>query len=127
MEEEKRQAILIKKTLVAMYTPDVDKDKKTWDATIIRDISERGMQVTTNKQFSPDEILTFFIKIPFRPFQWIEVNGRVVASDDLKTVFDESVAGAHITRVEFVDLKENQKELIKAYIEWFMDKKRGKS
>jgi hypothetical protein len=69
--------------------------------------------------------VTFLIKIPSRPLEWIEFTGRVVGSEGLKAISGVAVAGSHITRVEFINLKENQKELIREYIAWFLTKEGG--
>ncbi|MFA4842645.1 MAG: PilZ domain-containing protein [Candidatus Omnitrophota bacterium] len=118
MEEEKRKAIRIEKSLVALYS----KDEKTWDMTHVRNISETGMQLTTMYSLSQDENLIFLVKIPFQPFEWIELQGKVVESTELKTVFEESVAGTQVTRIKFVNLKEEQKNLIREYVDWFLEK-----
>jgi len=125
MEEEKRQTVRIKKALIAMYRFHNDVDKDSWDQTQIRDICEKGMLITTMKCFQPNDVLTFLVKLPMNPFQWIEFNGRVVESKDLKTVHDEAIVGTYITRVEFVGIKEEHKELMRVYIAWFLTKKGG--
>jgi len=121
MEEERRKAVRIKKSLTAQYS----KDKNFWDTTFIRDISEFGMQITTTGQLPTDAILTVRVKFPSKPFEWTEINGKVVGSTEMKTGFKESVASTHITRIQFVDLKEEHKKLIHEYIEWFLSKKGG--
>ncbi len=125
MGEERRKSVRIKKVLTVRYSYGVNKDEKKWDITAIRDISETGMSVSTHYKFSPNDIVTFLIKIPSRPLEWIEFTGRVVGSEGLKAISGEAVAGAHITRVEFINLKENQKELIREYITWFLTKEGG--
>jgi len=125
MGEERRKSVRIKKGLTVRYSYGIDKDGKKWDITAIRDISETGMCITTHKQFLPNDIITFLIKIPSRPLEWIEFTGRVVGSEKRMTIFGESVASSHITRVEFINLKEDQKELIREYITWFLTKEGG--
>jgi c-di-GMP-binding flagellar brake protein YcgR len=126
MGEERRKSVRIKKLLTVRYSYSLDKDEKKWDMTVIKDISETGMSVTTHRPFSPNEIMTFLIKIPTRPLEWIEFTGRVVGSEELKAISGESVRGAHITRIEFINLKEDQEELIREYITWFLSKEGGK-
>ena len=125
MGEERRKSVRIKKVLVVRYGYGVDKDGKKWDITAIRDISETGMQIITIKHFHNGEVLNFLIKIPFRPFQWIEFNGKIVGSKEPKTPLDDSVLGVYLTRVEFLDLKEDLKELLRAYVDWFLTKEWG--
>lgn len=126
MSEERRKTVRIKKLLTARYSYGIDRNGKKWDIISIKDISETGMSVTTQRQFSPNDIITFFIKIPFRPLEWIEFTGRVVGSEGLKAIYGETVAGLHITRVEFVNLKEEHKKLIREYITWFLTKEGGR-
>jgi len=125
MEEERRKSARIKKVLVVRYGYGIDKDGKKWDVTAIRDIGDRGMQIATIKHFNNGEVLNFVIKIPFKPFQWIEFDGKIVGSEELKTPLDHSVAGTYLTRVEFLDLKEDLKELLHAYVDWFLSQRGG--
>ncbi len=120
--EEKRKSVRIKKALTVLYTLDSEAYNKKWDMTTIKDISDSGMCVTTGEQFSPEKILIFRMKIPSRPFEWLEIKGKVVASDELKTVSDKVVAGVHTVRIQFIDLEEEQKKLIQEYISWFLKK-----
>jgi len=125
MVEEKRKSVRIKKIITVRYSYDINKDEKKWDMTMIRDISETGMCITTHKQFLPNDIITFLIKIPSRPLEWIEFTGRVVGSEKRMAIPGESVASSHITRIEFINLKEGHKELIREYITWFLTKEGG--
>ena len=125
MGEERRKSVRIKKALTVRYSYGIDKDGKKWDITAIRDIGETGMSITTHQRFSLSDIVTFLIKIPSRPLEWIEFTGRVVGSEELRAISGEVVAGSHITRVEFINLKEDQKELIREYITWFLTKEGG--
>lgn len=118
MGEERRKSVRIKKALTVRYCG-VDKADKKWDITAVRDISEIGMCITTHQQFLPNDIVTFLIKIPSRPLEWVEFTGRVVGSE-------ESRVDTHLTRIEFMNLKEVQKELIREYITWFLTKEGGR-
>jgi len=126
MVEEKRKSVRIKKLLTVRYSYSLDNDEKKWDMTVIKDISETGMSFTTHQQFLPNDIVTFLIKIPSRPLEWIEFTGRVMGSEKRMAIPGESVANLHITRIEFINLKEGQKELIREYITWFLSKERGR-
>ena len=118
MGEERRKSVRIKKVLTVRYCYGVDKADKKWDMTLIRDISETGMRITTRQRFSLNDILTFLIKVPSRPLEWVEFTGRVVESK-------ESRVARHLTRIEFINFKEGQKELIREYITWFLSKEGG--
>ncbi len=125
MGEERRKSVRIKRFITVRYSYYVDKGEKKWDITSIRDISETGMCITTQQQFLANDILAFLIKIPTTPLDWIEFTGRVVGSEALKAISGESIASSHITRVEFINLKEMQKGLIREYIAWFLTKEGG--
>lgn len=127
MDEDRRKRVRIKKSLTAIYSyVDHKEDRKLFDETQIRDISEKGISAITIKAFKPQDTLTFLIKIPSNPLEWLEIKGKVVESKKLKTVFDESVADMHITRVEFMDLTDEQKKMIRVYVAWFLVKEGGK-
>lgn len=118
MGEERRKSVRIKKALTVRYCYGVDKADKKWDITTIKDFGDVGMCITTRQRFPLNYILTFLIKIPSRPLEWIEFTGRVVESK-------ESMVDRHLTRIEFINLKEGQKELIREYIRWFLSKEGG--
>ncbi|MFH1889082.1 MAG: PilZ domain-containing protein [Candidatus Omnitrophota bacterium] len=109
MPDERRKSVRIKKVISVRYT----EDGKKWDITSIKDISEKGMCFTTHEEFVPNDVITFLIKIPSMPLEWIELTGRVVKRQ------------SHITRVEFVNLQDNHKELIRQHIKWFLSKHGG--
>ena len=126
MVEERRKSVRIKKFITVRYSYGADNQEKKWDMTVIKDISETGMSIATCQQFSANDIVTFLVKIPSRPLEWIEFTGRIVAPEGMKPISGESVAGLYITRVEFVNLKEDRKELIREYIKWFLSKEGGR-
>lgn len=123
MTEERREKVRIRKSFVALYNYTLDGVKKFWDETHIRNISEKGILITTIRAFQIGDVINVFIKVPTRPFEWIEFKIKVVESPELRTIFDESVAGMHITRGEFIDLQESQKELPREYVAWFLSQK----
>jgi hypothetical protein len=120
MEEEKRKTYRIKKLLIAQYS----KDGISWDISHIRDFSETGMQITTSTSFTVGETLQFRSRIPLEPFAYLEFLGRVIDCVELKTRFDEPVSDMYITRIEFVNLQDNQRALLRKYIAWFLTRKR---
>jgi len=125
MAEERRKSVRIKKFITVRYSYGSHEGEKKWDITSIRDISETGMCVTTQQRFSPNDIIAFLVKIPSRPLDWLEFTGRVVGSDKFTAISGESLTASHITRVEFINLKDEQRELIREYINWFLTKERG--
>ncbi|MFA5356034.1 MAG: PilZ domain-containing protein [Candidatus Omnitrophota bacterium] len=122
MADERRRSVRVKKVINIRYTD----DKKKWDITAIRDISETGISFTTHKPFSPDDIITFLIKIPTMPLEWLEITGRVVASEGIISAAGAMLEGSFITRVEFVNLQGRHKEFIQQYITWFLSKQGGR-
>jgi len=117
MAEERRKTIRIKKPLTAQYSYTVD-GKQIWDMSLIKDLSESGICLGTNKIFPLNDIFFIRLKVPIRPSLSLEIYGRVVESREFK-------AGINITRVEFTDLKDEQKELLREYIAWMLVKERG--
>jgi c-di-GMP-binding flagellar brake protein YcgR len=109
---ERRKYARIKKTLTVQYS---HKDKEKWDMSIIKDISETGICIATNKNFPLTEIINFRIKMPSEPFQWLELYGKVVECEEV-------ISGTYITRAEFIYLEVEQKKIIKAYIAWVLGK-----
>ena len=109
-QKERRRSPRIKKSLTAQYGYGLDSKEKRWDMTAIKDISQAGMLITTERSFAVGDQLYFRIKFPSKPFEWVEFEGRVV----------ESKAHGFITRVEFLGLNEGQRRSLQAYIEWFL-------
>lgn len=105
--EEKRKSPRIEKVLVAQYSHEVDSISR-WDSTTIKNISAEGILLNTNKNFEKDQLLILRFKLPFDPSHWLKAKGKVVESSQLKT------------RVEFVDLDEEQKKIIHEYVTWFV-------
>lgn len=106
------------------YSYYTDKGEKKWDMTSVRDLSDTGMSVITNHHFSPNEIVTFLVKIPNMPLEWTEIAGRIIASGIVNSLSTET-ASVYLTRVEFINLKEEHKELIRRYVAWFLSQKGG--
>ena len=107
MEQDKRQAPRIEKMLVAQYCQDSEQPS-CWDTTAIKNISTKGIFLFTNKSFAKDEIIRLLIKIPFDPFHWMEVKGKVI----------ESLTNT--TRIMFIELTAEQEKLIHDYVEWLI-------
>jgi len=125
MAEEKRKSVRIKKLITVRYSFGAGQGEKRWDITSVRDLSETGMCVTTQQVFACGDLINFLIKIPSRPLEWIELTGKVVGSVKSTALSGESLSASHITRVEFINLKNEQKELIREYITWFLSKEGG--
>lgn len=120
MENEKRKAIRIEKAIAVQYKDALYKDN-TWDMTFVKDISEGGMHITTSRYYPHNSILIFRLELPSRPFLCLEPKGRVVECEK-----SGSVEGTYMTRIEFADLDEDTRRLIREYIDWFLRKKEEK-
>jgi hypothetical protein len=117
MEEERRKTARIKKNLTVQYASG-DKINPKWEMSQIKDISDTGMSITTGQNFLADENLIIRLKLPTHPYKWIEINGAAIES--------KSFGGEYwLTRVKFIQLSSEDKELIKDYIAWFLIKERG--
>jgi hypothetical protein len=127
MTEERRRAPRIKKTLVVFYAlPNESKGGgEKWNMTAVQNISELGMCLTINERLCQNDFLLLRIKLPQRPFEWQELKGRVLEIQELKNILEESVAGQFIARIEFLELKEEEKRLINEYVHWFLEKSGG--
>ena len=115
--EDKRRTERIKKSLVVQYAYENDRGERVWDISIVRDISEGGMNITTLRDFPVQRVLTLLIKIPSRPFEQVELEGRVCGSEKYGS-------GTYLTHIEFINLKDEQRKIIQKYVDWFL-KKRG--
>lgn len=116
MDEEKRKNKRIKKNLTIKYR----RDAENWDVTNTEDISESGIRIHTMKAFVNNDEISLLIKVPFRPFYWIKAKGIVLESQHL-------VTQVYVCRIQFVDLKEEDRKLIRTFIEWNLVNKGGQN
>lgn len=120
MGENKRETSRINKSFVVMYRTRSDAPGK-WDVTTAKEISETGMRFTSKQGYPCGEMLEIMIKIPFRPAEWLKLAGEVVWNEELYTPIEEyASASTHIVGLKFTDLKEEEKNLVKAYVSWFL-------
>lgn len=117
MEGERRKTGRIKKNLTVQYACGKDIALK-WEMSLIKDISEKGLSISTAEDLVPGQKLFIRLKLPTHPFEWINLEGSVFESKSLSGNF-------RLTRVEFIQLKEEDKSLIKDYIAWVLLKERG--
>lgn len=104
MEIERRMAPRIEKPLIAKYC--LDSQSPSWDSTTIRNLSRTGVFLNTRRNFPKGETLKLLLKIPFKPFNWLEIKGKVI----------ESAGDA--THIKFMDLDKEHEQLINEYVEW---------
>jgi len=108
---ENRKSTRIDKSLVIKYSSGIDK--KTWDISSVKNISETGILFDTNRQFQAGEDILVLFKIPLDPYNWIEANVSVVESTPC-------IGGAFLTRIKFVSIDEPDRKMIKDYVAWFL-------
>ncbi|MFH1457761.1 MAG: PilZ domain-containing protein [Candidatus Omnitrophota bacterium] len=115
MEPEKRKSIRLKKALDLQYLSEGEGEHQVWVAGLLRDISETGLNFSSDKSFSVHEVIRLRIRFPFNPFQWIELKGRCVGIKGLSI-------GIYFIRLEFEDLQKEQKKAIREYFAWALNK-----
>ena len=111
MERERRKTIRVKIPLLIQYS----NDNVTWDISPVKDFSESGAKIITRTKFSSGDNLKLKIRIPLKPSEYQEFCGKIINCS-------ESLTQTHVTRIEFVDLSEEQKTLIQNYINQFLNK-----
>jgi len=118
-QNEKRKAERIYRSLNVSYGVQnhlgvVEK----WDITMIRNFSKTGMVFTSS--YACEDKIDFMIKLPSHPYEHLRIRGMVIESSALKFANSETATGTFLTRVEFIDLKDEQNKLISDYIEWLI-------
>jgi hypothetical protein len=107
MEEDRRKSSRVKKNLTAQYACG-DRNSLKWEMSQVNDISETGVAIGTAETFAAGAIVYIRLKLPSKPFEWLEIEGEVIDSKNF------------VTRIKFTQLKDTDKEFIKEYIAWFM-------
>jgi len=125
LPNDKRQAERINKNLIVSYGIQnylgvVEK----WDITTVRNFSKTGMVFTSSS--ACEDKIDFMIKIPSRPYEYLRIRGRVIKSSALKFTNSETATGIFLTRVEFIDIKNEQYKTLGDYVEWFIKNGPGK-
>jgi len=111
MGGERRKASRIKIPLLIQYS----RDSVTWDISPVKDFSEAGAKIITRTKFSSGDNLKLKMRIPLKPSECQELYGKIIECS-------ESSTQMHVTRIEFVDLSEEQKTLMQSYITQFLNK-----
>lgn len=123
--QEKRGVERIPKQMTIQYCVDLDPMFQKWDISSIINIGEKGVRFTVNGKLNPGITIYMRIKLPLKPFEWLEISGKLVSSEELKTKKDKIVSGTSVIRVAFLELGENQKALLHEYVLWFLSKYGG--
>jgi hypothetical protein len=117
MSDERRKSIRIKKPIAVQYGHSVN-NKLVWNMSLLKDLSDTGLCIGTDKHFSKDDIFFLRLKLPLTPFEPLDLDSKVIESNKI-------LAGLYTTRLEFINVSEKQKELIREYVAWFLIKERG--
>jgi hypothetical protein len=104
-EKEKRKEVRIKKTFTAQY---FNKHTNCWNMTSMRDLSLGGACINSDEELPANDVIDFRLRVPTAPNTWIELKAKVIS------------AGKFIVRVEFQNLSEKDKKMIKECIDWFL-------
>jgi|GEM_PF-196478 Tfp pilus assembly protein PilZ len=119
LQNEKRKSERIYKNLMLSYGIQnhlgvVEK----WDIATVRNFSRTGMVFTSS--YACVDKVDFMIKLPSHPYDLLRIRGKVIESSALKLPNLETVSGTFLTRVEFIDLKDEENKLLCDYIEWLI-------
>jgi Tfp pilus assembly protein PilZ len=87
-----------------------------WDITTVKNFSRTGM-VFTSSHACEDKI-DFMIKLPTHPYEYLRIRGIVIESSALKLANSETATGTFLTRIKFIDVKDEQDKLLSDYVEW---------
>jgi hypothetical protein len=124
MFTERRKAVRIGKHIVVQYQEFGNPEH--WDITEIKNFSEVGMLITTEKSCEPNTMLRFRIKLPSNPFKSYELEGKVVTcGKNVTGAYPDSKVASHLVRIEIVKISSEAKEMIRSYITWFLNKGGG--
>jgi hypothetical protein len=117
--DEKRGSIRIGKPLAVQFGLQTD-GSISWDMSLIKDISESGICLRTGIPLEKGDICYLRFKMPTHPWNSLEITAKVVESAQVKM-------SIHTTRLEFLDLNEEQKQLLREYVAWaLMQERSGK-
>jgi len=121
-DSDKRSGVRINKFLVAMYSELTELMSGKWDITAIRNISTGGAVFTTKVFYNNSAHLRLMVKVPSKPFDWLDFDTRVVESRQLKNIEDLLIGGTYLTRVQFISVPLEKREQLDEYIEWFISR-----
>ena len=85
---EKRGSVRIPKPLIVMYAESRDLNIPEWDVSVIRNISQNGALFTTKLLYKASTHLVLLLKVPSKPFDWLNFNAKVIESHKLKKDYE---------------------------------------
>jgi hypothetical protein len=117
MDEEKRKAVRINKQLAVQFGTKTGETIH-WDMSLIKDISESGICIRTGPGLNTDDICYLRFRMPLHPEETLEIAGKIVES----TVARLSI---YNTRIEFLNLDDNQTRQLREFIAWTLVNERS--
>ena len=115
--KEKRKSERLRRPLIIQYSFKKE-DKEIWDESMINDISETGASFNASNRFTKGDVFLMKLNSPTNAEEKINIKAKVIDSA-------ASSVGVHRTRVEFMEVPEEQKNLLKNSIAWFLDNAGG--
>lgn len=123
--EEKRCSARVQKNLLIQFSFDAEGPGRKWDVSSVRDIGEKGVSFRGAGKYAIGSTVHMLIKIPLRPFEWFEVAGKLIDTEEPKVISAEDDKQSYLMRVQFLDLQDEQKNLIHDYVSWCVSKNGG--
>jgi hypothetical protein len=112
---EKRRSIRVSRPLFVQFGLGLGS-AIMWDESLVKDISETGICIRTSAPIEKDEICYLRFKVP-QTKETVAVSARAIGSSQSKNTY--------FTRLEFINLDEEQQRLLREYIEWTLENERG--
>ena len=116
VEQDRRESVRVRKNITIHFKRGLRIAKQQWINTTIRDISESGLCISTNKSMPPASYIRLRLRIPTEK-NWLKITGRVIKSDKQDNNY--------WTHARLLQLDLNQKKDIRTYIAWVLVKEGG--
>lgn len=110
MIQERRAWQRIKSQLFIQYS--YDENGQKWDITTIKDMSPIGVCIQTGQVFDQGRPILLKMKIPSRPFEMLQVKGKVVDS--------KPEEASYTTRISFLEMSADNKKTLEEYVMWIL-------
>ena len=117
--DERRKAIRVKANLSVQYSLDDAGGNRIWDIASVYNISELGVSISVGKTIKTGALISLRFKIPFRPFENIDITGKVVNCSEIN---QKSVC---LVRIKFKYLDENTVNIFREYVNWVNKNQKG--
>jgi hypothetical protein len=115
-EEDRRGSVRVRRNIAVQFKRGLRITGQRWTSTVLRDISESGICISTGTAFAPDSCIRLRLKIPTEK-NWLQISGRAIKSDKADTGI--------WTHVRLLKLDIQQKKDIRTYIAWVLVKEEG--